>query len=288
MSDIESIEDEPGLVPKKGSTSVVWSHFGYKATDTEQKQGVFCKYCNKAILTVQGNTSNLFQHLRCNHAKEYEECMVKKRQTEATKQSKSTDAKRQPSIADAFINSNPYPTNSTRWNEITDSITFHIAKDMTPISTVEQCGFKKMVRTLDKRYNVPSRKYFSQTALPKLYSQCHATVATELKQVQHFAATTDLWSSRTSEPYMSLTVHYIDADWKLQNKCLAAVYFPQDHTGIEIAQGLKDSFVSWDLHEEKLACITTDSGANIVKAAELNKWTRLQCFGHRLHLAIGM
>ncbi len=36
-----------------------------------------------------------------------------------------------------------------------------------------------------------------------------------------------------------------------------------------------------------MVCITTDSGANIVKAASLNNWTRLQCFGHRLHLAIG-
>ncbi|KAK1906521.1 Zinc finger BED domain containing protein 1 [Dissostichus eleginoides] len=33
-------------------------------------------------------------------------------------------------------------------------------------------------------------------------------------------------------------------------------------------------------------CITTDNGSNIVKAVSLNKWKRLQCFGHRLHLAI--
>ncbi|XP_061780376.1 E3 SUMO-protein ligase ZBED1 [Nerophis lumbriciformis] len=36
-----------------------------------------------------------------------------------------------------------------------------------------------------------------------------------------------------------------------------------------------------------MVCITTDSGANIVKPASLNKWTGLQCFGHRLHSAIG-
>ncbi|XP_067313700.1 E3 SUMO-protein ligase ZBED1-like [Pseudorasbora parva] len=35
-----------------------------------------------------------------------------------------------------------------------------------------------------------------------------------------------------------------------------------------------------------MTCMTTDSGANMVKALELNSWTRLQCFGHRLHLAI--
>uniref|UniRef100_G3N6T0 HAT C-terminal dimerisation domain-containing protein n=2 Tax=Gasterosteus aculeatus TaxID=69293 RepID=G3N6T0_GASAC len=32
---------------------------------------------------------------------------------------------------------------------------------------------------------------------------------------------------------------------------------------------------------------TTDNESNIVKAVELNKWLRMQCFGHRLHLTIG-
>ncbi|GAA6102652.1 ubiquitin carboxyl-terminal hydrolase 29-like [Tachysurus ichikawai] len=42
----------------------------------------------------------------------------------------------------------------------------------------------------------------------------------------------------------------------------------------------------WDLVEEKLSAITTDNGANVVKAAALNGWIRQQCFGQRLHLAI--
>ncbi|XP_041744560.1 E3 SUMO-protein ligase ZBED1-like [Coregonus clupeaformis] len=32
--------------------------------------------------------------------------------------------------------------------------------------------------------------------------------------------------------------------------------------------------------------MTTDSGSNMVKALELNKWRRPGCFGHRLHIAI--
>jgi len=54
-----------------------------------------------------------------------------------------------------------------------------------------------------------------------------------------------------------------------------------------IAQGLREAMASWSLQEERLVCITTDNGSNVVKAASLNKWTRLHCFGHRLHLAIG-
>lgn len=54
-----------------------------------------------------------------------------------------------------------------------------------------------------------------------------------------------------------------------------------------IAQGLKEMLAAWDLKEEQQVCVTTDNAANIVNAVAINKWSRLQCFGHRLHLAIG-
>ncbi|XP_058602589.1 zinc finger BED domain-containing protein 4-like [Onychostoma macrolepis] len=143
-----------------------------------------------------------------------------------------------------------------------------------------------MIKTLDKRYSLPSRNYFSSVALPGLYTQCLMTVEEEPQNMQNFAGTADLWSSRTTEPYLSLTVHFITSDFNMKCRCLQTAFFPADHTGKELAQGLKESLNSWSLEEEKMVCITTDSGANIVKAASLNNWTRLQCFGHRLHLAV--
>ncbi|KAF3847114.1 hypothetical protein F7725_020142, partial [Dissostichus mawsoni] len=91
--------------------------------------------------------------------------------------------------------------------------------------------------------------------------------------------------SRTCEPYLSLTVHYVD-NWELKSACLQTSFFPEDHTGEIIAQGLQEALLSWNLPEARQVCITTDNGSNIVKAVSLNKWKRLQCFGHRLHLAI--
>ena len=67
-------------------------------------------------------------------------------------------------------------------------------------------------------------------------------------------------------------------------------YFSDDHTGEMIARGFVEALTSSGLSEDRQACITTDSVANDpnrVKAASLNKWTRLQCFGHQLHLSIG-
>ncbi|XP_028298772.1 zinc finger BED domain-containing protein 4-like [Gouania willdenowi] len=87
------------------------------------------------------------------------------------------------------------------------------------------------------------------------------------------------------QPYMSLTVHFID-NWTLRSVCLQTAYFPEDHKGETIAHGLKYALSSWNLDEKRLTCMTTDSGTNIIKALRVNEWPNLQCFGHKLHNAI--
>ncbi|MBN3297773.1 ZBED1 protein, partial [Amia calva] len=119
-----------------------------------------------------------------------------------------------------------------------------------------------------------------------MYDTCVKTVSSELRQVDFYGSTPDLLSSRATEPYMSFTVHFLTEDFELKRHCLGVVYFPESHTSENIAHGLWEVLTSLNLKEENQVCITTDNGANVVKATELNNWVRLQCFGHRLHLAI--
>lgn len=50
-------------------------------------------------------------------------------------------------------------------------------------------------------------------------------VADDLLDVQYFAITTDMWSSRTTDPYMALTIHWIDINWKLKSRLLQVSLF---------------------------------------------------------------
>ncbi|XP_078017006.1 E3 SUMO-protein ligase ZBED1-like [Epinephelus lanceolatus] len=134
---------------------------------------------------------------------------------------------------------------------------------------------------------MPSRKHFSQVVLPGLYDECRAKVEEEIHTVMYYATTTDMWSSRTTHPYMALTIHFVDKDWNLRSRCLQTSYFPDDHMAEMLARGLREALESWGLHEDRLVCVTTDNATNNILALQLNDWTRLQCFGHRLHLAIG-
>ena len=42
-----------------------------------------------------------------------------------------------------------------------------LAKDAQPMFTVEKPGFRKLLGDFDPRYKLPSRKYFSETAIPR-------------------------------------------------------------------------------------------------------------------------
>ncbi|KAF3840009.1 hypothetical protein F7725_018726 [Dissostichus mawsoni] len=43
-----------------------------------------------------------------------------------------------------------------------------MAKDLRPFSVVDNSGFRRLVNTLEPKYAIPSRPYFSRTVLPAL------------------------------------------------------------------------------------------------------------------------
>ena len=145
-------------ISKKNSTSVIWQYFGFEATDEHQKQ-VMCQTCRVKVATSAGNTTNLHRHLRVHHLNLYEECMAKK--NSETSSSSDTSAK-QPTITSLFASVTPYERTSRRHKEITAAVTTYISKNMVSVNTVTKDAFKSLLRTMDKRYVLPSRTYFNQ------------------------------------------------------------------------------------------------------------------------------
>ncbi|CAL9703629.1 unnamed protein product [Knipowitschia caucasica] len=270
------------LIPKRHSTSRIWDYFGFTVQDETQKQ-VICKSCRKRVATSRGNTTNLHSHLQHNHKELY---AAYKTPQPTTVKSVKRKANSLVTITESFATVTPYEKTSKRHKALTAAITRYIAKCTLSVNEVCKEGFIEMVKEFDKRYKVPSRTYFSQVAIPEMYESCVKSVKEELSEVDFYASTTDLWSSRTTEPYMSFTVHFLTCKFELKTRCLEVAYFPNSHTGDNIAAALRDVLINWNLPEDKQVSITTDNGANVVKAAEVNNWVRLQCFGHRLHLAI--
>lgn len=77
---------------------------------------------------------------------------------------------------------------------------------------------------------------------------------------------------------MSFTMRFLTDDFELKTQCLETVYFPESHTGENIALGLREVLASWDLHaDQKLG--------QRRQSCEGHQAQQLQGVGHKLHLA---
>lgn len=170
---------------------------------------------------------------------------------------------------------------------MTLAFTKFIAQDMLPIYAVDKKGFRNMMEIANPQYDLPHSNHFRRVAIPSLYNTVRADIESKISDKNFFfAATTDMWSSVTSEPYMSYTVHYIDSSFDLQTYCLQCLYTPDDHTGVNLKEEMLSTLSHWDLKQERQVAITTDSGSNIKLACQLLGWTRISCFSHNLDLAV--
>lgn len=95
----------------------------------------------------------------------------------------------------------------TRAKEITRCISVFMAKDMRLFSVVENEGFQLLVNTLEPKYCIPSHLHFSQAGMPALYQETKAKVVQVLREADSVSITTDDRNSRTTQSYITITVH---------------------------------------------------------------------------------
>ena len=107
---------------------------------------------------------------------------------------------------------------------------------MLPAYPVEKSGFKQIRNKFNPLYYIPSCNYFSRVEIPALYSEVKSEIQQQINHqcLVYYAGTIDLWSSITSEPYLSYTIHYIDKNWIMCSKCLQTRYMPEAHTGFNL------------------------------------------------------
>ena len=173
----EHAESDTLLVQKKGTKSIVWKYFGLKAGDgglavRGEEERPVCKTCNRRVQCKGGNTTNLFAHLRDGHPELYKEAMETRLDGSKGKRKETN----QPKIASVIARGTQYHPKSAQAQELNRAVAYFLAKDMQPYFTVEREGFLKMVSKLNPRYKVPSRKYFTEQEMPRLYNSVKETV----------------------------------------------------------------------------------------------------------------
>jgi hypothetical protein len=278
--------------------SWVWQHFGFRKDD---KSVATCKICLQDVNVRTGSTTNLATHLQRRHEirgskPSTSESNVTsnsgaddKRKADtsgkSTQKVKTATASGKLRLTDVFKGN--FGKHHPRAQAITKAIGYFIASDMRPYSVVQKEGFKHLVSTLEPRYTLPSRTFFSETVIPDMYKKVKARVVSDLEKATAISITTDSWTSRATESYVAVTAHFIDPDWEFKSYTLQTRQLSESHTGAHLADVLNGTITEWNLQRRgKGPAITTDNASNIINGVkEANLFPHVTCFAHTLNLA---
>ena len=81
-----------------------------------------------------------------------------------------------------------------------------------------------------------------------------------LKTVDKVNITTDMWTSHKKLSYMVVTCHFVDSTWYCQNRILNFCNVLPPHSGVVIANALRDCFSDWEI-EDKIHTFTVDNAS---------------------------
>ena len=164
------------FLPLEKAKSIVWNYFGFPARlgkfvqkDKRLRKEVYYKVCQQP-LSYKGNTTNMIVHLQSHHSAVYSEIADQLKCGSAHLLLASLP-KDQLSIRDSFKKLTPLPRSSSRWKALTNSVCYFLAKDLHPLSTVNDKGFLHMLKEFEPRYSPPDRTTITRHYLLELYAK---------------------------------------------------------------------------------------------------------------------
>ena len=247
--------------------SQVWKFFTKK-----NAKSVVCTLCNKS-LAYHGGTSSMLQHLSRKHP--------------AENVVKTSDGRKQTNL-DVFTRKRA--CSNERAGAISDRIASFIVKDLHPINLVAGKGFKDLMTYLEPGYHLPSATHFTHL-IERKYDVVKERVRHILQeQAVYIAITADLWTSVATESYITVTFHYLDAQWQMKSVVSGTLPLFESHTANNIVTWIKELVDDVSIATEKVVAFVHDNCKNIENAGnsleEVYGWFSLGCAGHTLQLCV--
>ena len=247
-------------------SSQVWKFY----RNIKDKTAV-CKSCGQTIKT-SGNTTNAKAHLSTHHMDEEnvqklfeaEPPELKKRKSEEQTTLFSLGFKKEEKVCDR-------------------DFLYMICKDLEALNIVEHIGFNYLVKKLNPNVTVPSR-YTVTKLLDIVSKEEKEKLQIVLNSVKHLAITVDFWSSRATVSYGTVTVHYLDDDFQVQNKVIAVRPLREDHTIDNIRNWILEILLEYNI-KEKVRAVVSDNASNMNGAVK-NIAKHLGCSAHKLNLCV--
>lgn len=263
--------------------SFVWNYF---TVDEVFIHLAICDICSESVKrgetsdTKKFTTSLLIYHLRTQHGITQGDESKQKDLECFYKQNNSP-------ILKFFKTQKLWDINDIFSVNIHNIIAKMIIIDLQPVSIVEDEGFAMLLKHLEPRYKIPSRKYFTERILPEIYDSMKNKIITELLKQDFLSFSTDMWTSKyTAQSYMCLTTHYLNDDFEPKSAAISCVKFDDIHTAENINLKFNIIIDEWNININKCFAIVHDNAANAKKAFGSGLILQTFCFSHTLQLVI--
>ena len=164
-----------------------------------------------------------------------------------------------------------------------------IIKNLRPFSIVEDEKFREFCILLQRCHG--EFQMLGRTAIAeevKTHAEtCRIDFKSNVKhQCDYYCFTTDAWTSRAKQSYISLTLHFVTKELEMKSCMLEIDHLPGSHTGQALAERVRSLILDWKLNLNNCSMMVTDNGSNMLLASKLLGVEHMSCFAHSLHLVV--
>lgn len=285
------------------ASSPVW-----KFMDKISEELVKCLICN-SVFSYYKTTTSLITHMKARHPSEYDLMQPEKSNVTDSELDAKNTSHNSISQSPAVITLNSHPVHETRTSIFHDkSIVMERVKgkykegsdrkkhldrlliemvtlDLQPLNLLDGNGFKKFINALDTKYALPTEQHLANTILPMIHSTEKDSLKLEILECSEVTIATEIWTSRYAQDYITVAVYYLSPDWEMRSAILETKQLATNHTTSDIAEELYKTINAWGL-EQRISCVVTDNGVNIVAAVFLLDLPHVPCYAKTLNSVI--
>jgi len=167
-----------------------------------------------------------------------------------------------------------------------------IISDCQALRVGENPFFQQFLKSLNFNYNALKKDAVAERTM-KLFDTVKLKIVESLfTHKGNFSLTLDIWTSPSQDPFLCVTLHYIDQQWVLKSQVISYRYVPGQHTGTNISLVVEEILKEYHI-ENRIFTITVDNASNndklvddlIKKGIIRDAEHHIRCFSHIVNLA---
>lgn len=277
-------------IVNKRQKGVIWKFFTLGDKDESGVERGKCLECGVQIKRKCSQTKSMINHLKM-HKNLFDTFNDMNNLTKTENDSKKMKMS-QPTMPQVINLTKAWVKTNPNVKALNDSVSRFIIQGCHAYSIVQEPAFLELMKKAEPRYIVLSRKYFSQYHIPNAFEKSvdhvKSIIDNECKSAKSLSFTTDGWTSRSNESYISLTVHYVTEEWKLRHITLNLEHSKEQHTAVNLNNLIVRLIKKWSFCKDIPMYFITDNAPNLVAALRKvpDTWQHLRCVAHSLQLAI--